>query len=188
MADQPQSEIDEAEVARWNRLGAEHEIQYLIAARGVAIEQASSMAKWLLASLLTINGAGALATINMVDKIMSPLMPGAAFIAGMMLPLAAATIIQNQNFAKLKPVNETLGYWLTVVDDGERVDSLEQELLNKAQAAGGPEWLSQALGWLSACLFIIGAASLGQSAIQKQSALTPPNPAQIQPNALPPAP
>jgi hypothetical protein len=148
---------DPTAVARWNRLAAQHEVDMLIKLREAAIEQATAMAKWLLASLLAINAAGALAIINSIGRLADPAYPATAFTAGMILPLLSATIIQYQNYYNLQPVQELIGYYLTVVDDGERLDSMEKELIAKAHRFQIGRFAAPLCGWLSGVSFIAGA-------------------------------
>jgi hypothetical protein len=154
-------EENPAAIARWNRIGAQFEVETLVKLREAAIEQATAMAKWLLASLLAINAAGALAVLNSIDRLDAPVQPATAFVAGMLLPLLSATIIQYHNYASLRPLQELMGYYLTVVDDGERVQTFEQELHSKINKFRKWGYLAPLCGWSSGAAFVAGAYLLG---------------------------
>jgi hypothetical protein len=69
----------------------------------VTFEQYTAMSRWLLASILAINGAGALATINASDQSANLTLPASCFVAGMMLTLAAGLVYQHQHFMAIRP-------------------------------------------------------------------------------------
>lgn len=155
------SEETDEDTKRWVKIAAEHELNFVVKTREASMEQAASMAKWLLASLLAINGAGALATINALEKLAAPELPAALFVIGMLLTLLSATVIQRQNYAALPGINKMIGYWLSVIDDGEEFEPFQKQVQGEITAAMGWKWLGPSLGWVSAIFFVLGTAALG---------------------------
>lgn len=164
-----------AETMRLNKLGAEHEVNYLIKARDVNFEQYGAMSRWLLASVLAINGAGALATINATDRVLSPALPASCFVTGMMLTLIAGLVYQHQHFMAIKPTLESLGYWAAVSGDGVRILAKEKELQAKSVTTGGHKLIPVIIAFLAVVAFLCGAYSLAEA----RRAAGPPPPPQV---------
>lgn len=151
-----QEPIPDEDDLRLNRVGASYELQFAAHLRDKSMEQAISMGAWLVASLLALNGGGALAVLNAVDRLAQPTVPASIFIAGIMFALANAAGIQWSGYAQLKPMSEMIGYWITVADDGVRTAAFEDQLKAKVRPLIIRGKLASAAGWISAFLFLAG--------------------------------
>ncbi len=140
---------------------AQDEFEMLMATRNRSIDAVISMAKWLLASLLAVNGAGALAVLNGADKLASPALPGCLFVSGVVLALvngAAQQYVGLQQSNKLSPV---IGYWIWVWASGERDAETEAEQRQLGVKMMRVAHLSALPGWASAICFLGGSVALG---------------------------
>jgi hypothetical protein len=119
-----------------------------------------SMSKWLIASLLALNGGAAIALLNAHDKVYDPIVPGSLFVLGIVFALLNGWLIQLFSLGDVKAMQEAVGYWLSVVHDGERDEALEGEM-QKTFAKGDRENnIAASAGWISLLLFLSGCAAL----------------------------
>jgi hypothetical protein len=99
------------EVTRLTALGARYEAQFIEKLRDSSIEQGSSTSKWLSASLLAINGGGALAAFNAFERLETTL-PAALFLVGTVAALASGWFNQTFDFnpnSNAKPLSKPKG-------------------------------------------------------------------------------
>ena len=126
-----------------------------------ATEQMISLSKWLTASLLALNGAGALFTMNALDRLDYPLLPAGLFAAGLLLSMGSG--VANQSISS-RGVNaaEPLIALYNAADLSGQID-VEEEILLIAglQKSTRYSWLGPILGWVSALAFAAGSISLG---------------------------
>lgn len=119
---------------------------------------AVDLAKWIMTSLLAINGAGVLAvwpsSIPIVDKVAACVI----FVAGMMSAMLSGYFGLKYINRVGRPLGEMIGYWISVQADGIRV--AESEDFDCIEKVGGT-WPSTLTGWLAAILFVVGAAVAG---------------------------
>ena len=157
--------MDDSDLIEHRRLvvvGAGHEIDFLSKMRQASMDQSADAAKWLLASLLAINGGGAVAAVNSIEKLQIGV-PAGLFAAGIMLALASAVIIQSVGYRSLAPIQEAIGYWITVVDDGTQADEYEAKLKKRFLKLRWFGMLAPAAGWCSAGCFVCGALTLNNA-------------------------
>lgn len=147
-----------------NRRAARTILARFEALRVFSFEQVATAARWLLASLLAINGGGALATINSVGRLESPLHPAACFTAGICLVLLSAVVIQHATGLNLTPVERISYYWREVEVDGIRVASIEADNDWDLRWRRWIGHLAPILGWLSAAAFVLGVMYLSEDA------------------------
>lgn len=153
-------------------------LEYLSTGRKMIHDESAAMGRWILASLLALNGAGSLAVLNAIDKLTNPFWPAFFFVAGMLLALLSGTLAQYLSILSITPVNEAAGYWLSVLDDGILVDELHNKLVEKGNRIERLGRLAAVPGWLSSLLFIAGAIALAFNVIPRptiahSSAATP---------------
>lgn len=183
MTDIPISEDD----PHFNRIGANYEVQFATHLRDKSMDQAISMGAWLVASLLALNGGGAIAVLNSLKHLSDPIYPAGLFIAGIMLALANAAAVQRCGYAALKPMSEMIGYWLTVAEDGERLLDFENDLKRKMRPLRFFGLVASMLGWISSALFLAGCISFAinmeeppeQKAMQAQQLAPPGEPTNV---------
>jgi hypothetical protein len=123
-------------------------------------EQLIKMSGWLTASLLAINGAGALATLNVLSQTRDLSLSGLFFLGGIVLALLSAVAIQSFQDKVFQPLAALIRYWREAQITGVRNESEEQQLrepINKLNKWG---FVPPVIGWLSGFSFVIGALTL----------------------------
>ncbi|QEA16434.1 hypothetical protein [Novosphingobium ginsenosidimutans] len=121
-----------------------------------AIDTATSMAKWVLTSLLAISGAAAVAMWGLEISPAWKVGACAAFVTGIVLALLSAHLGAQSTPTQMVPLNQALGYWLSVKYDGIRDSNLEQSLAEDAEAERKKVRLPTICGWLSLVAFLVG--------------------------------
>ena len=89
-------------------------------------EQVSSMAKWLSASLLAVNGAGALATLNATNSSLH--WPGIVFVVGVILALLSGAGLQEIYNRLAEKLHDFDIYWTRVMLGAQRNSEVELNL------------------------------------------------------------
>lgn len=133
------------------------EISSLTEIRQSILEQHSHSFKWLTASLLAINGAAAVATLNTesipaIWKVFS----GAAFAGGVICALLVAVLAQKISIKSLAPLQRQIGYWIGVIHDGTRLEEFEEKIGIEMKAAMRWGWTIPVMGWVSGLFFVVG--------------------------------
>jgi len=155
------SEAEESDF-KFVKLAAVEVVRQLSESRQLLLEQHSHSFKWLTASLLAINGGAALAVLsNESIESEAKVIAGAFFSIGIFLALLIGVLSQRANQLALVPLNNAMGYWLAVAQDGERFEELEEEHQRQFKPVQRLSLASQILGWLSACLFCAGIVTTG---------------------------
>jgi hypothetical protein len=124
-----------------------------------AAEQVSSMAKWLSASLLAVNGAGALATLNAAKA--NLYCPSIIFAFGVILALLSGAGLQEIYIRLSEKLRDLDVYWTRVMLGAQRNSDDESRL---ERAVGSVNCWAAAppiLGWLSGVAFLVAASLLG---------------------------
>lgn len=132
-------------------------------------DQVASMAKWLMASLLAVNGAGALAVANGLASNPDAWIAGLVFAFGTAAALLSGAAMQEVYNAYPEPLLEMDNYWLSVASSGERDSEAESIHETKIASAGKFSFLPPAFGWVSGLLFLTGALMLTFDAETKPS-------------------
>jgi len=173
-----------------NKVAAKYEIEFLTSARQIALEQSSKMASWLLSSLLAINGAGVLAVVNAYEKLDQPYVAAFLFMFGIFFALLAGLIIQTANTQSMPHLNKLLGYYVSVMDDGELLPEYEKQIKDEARPTVRIGKLAALSGWVSAILFFSAAIYFSVSVIEQPKPRAVPtsrhSPAQTHRAFLPP--
>ena len=149
---------------------ARAEIQVLDEIRAATLEQHTDMFKWLVASLLTINGAAAVAIINAHElSAIHRVWAGAAFVAGIFFAMFVAVVAQILSAKYLNPLQKLKAYWLTAEIDGTRDERLENGLQGDLIKSIELGWIVPTLGWISGLFFALGLVAVAQGILQKDS-------------------
>ena len=139
------------------REAAKVEIAALNESRKLILEQHSHSFKWLMASLLAINGGASIAVLNAESiSAHTKVLSGAFFAIGIFSALLVAVASQKISIKSLLPIQSQIGYWISVSRDGERVESTEGKLQGEMKAAIKLAWTAPLFGWISALLFVCG--------------------------------
>ena len=116
---------------------------------------------WLGASLLAVNGGGAIASLNVADRFSHPAIVGGIFVGGITFALLNAVAIQAVLVKQSGPLENWLAYWRGVEFSGERDEDAEKALLAAIVRWNRWSWVAPALGWVSGFLFLAGSISVG---------------------------
>ncbi|KXU30918.1 hypothetical protein A0J57_13940 [Sphingobium sp. 22B] len=153
---QHQSHLELNEDENLNRTVARYMLDTLQDLAKTLTVETVAVAKWLLSSLLAVNGAAAVATWPIAMSPGIKIASCTSFAIGVLLPLLAGYTSLKTSKTMSAEVGKMIGYWLAVADDGERVASIEAEhadLPRKAEQAGQP---AMRLGWTSILAFVVG--------------------------------
>jgi hypothetical protein len=139
---------------------AEHEARRLERSSSASTEQLLKMSGWLTASLLAINGAGALATLNAAPSANDLTIPGLLFGSGILMAMLSAVAIQAFQGAVAGPLDALINYWRGAQIYGERDIQIEVELRKPIDKINRFSFVPPAIGWMSGLLFMTGAITL----------------------------
>jgi hypothetical protein len=140
-----------------NRIAAQEVVTVL---RGVLerfIAELMGLGRWMLATLVVINGAGAVAVLSAPLDRWARAVAGAFFVAGILAALGAGFTAVFVFKRLSRPLGQFLGYALTVVHDGERAETLENEIIADLDKAATSS-IGTAIAALSVVTFVGGCA------------------------------
>ena len=120
-ASEAQSELTPEET----RVGAQLELEYALQFRARAFEEAAAMSRWLVASMLAVNLAGAGAVLGLAPEKPWAAAACAAFVAGILLAFVAGSRAAKHSLQAFHHLGPAAGYWLMVSRDGERIPAIE---------------------------------------------------------------
>lgn len=132
-------------------------------------DQVSSMAKWLMASLLGINGAGAIAVLNAAKESTDLAIPGLLFVLGTGAALLSGVTMQKFYNGVSEPLLAQDSYWTEVAIRGTRSVSTEQENSESFTKSHRLAFLPPTLGWISGFLFLTAALLSMKTIIETKS-------------------
>ena len=126
-----------------NRLAAETFMPIMVEAFHDGLHEVASLSRWLLATLVVINGAAAIAVLPLKIAANAKLGGAGAFLFGILAALGAG-LWSLYAFKRVSiAANTMMGYWLTVAEDGQRVVALEATMkkhMDPAIGAGGAHY------------------------------------------------
>lgn len=165
------SEIQDS-IVEWNRKAALEEIELLKVLRSTAWDEHTHSFRWLMASLLGINGAACLGILNLsIIPFDHKLIAGGSFFVGILTALLVAVFGQHSVQKSLAPLQKQVGYWMTVAHDGERNEELESTLNDELKASARVGLGGRFAGWISALSFVVGALTAGAGMKQHEMTL-----------------
>lgn len=145
-----------------NRRAFLEQIESLKQIRATAWEEHTHSFRWLMASLLGLNGAAGLGVLGQAEiPIEYKLMSCACFVSGILLALLVAVFGQYSTQRTLGPLQKLIGYWLAVSEDGLRDEVIEADLNGELAASAKIGLGSRFAGWGSALAFLVGAIAAG---------------------------
>jgi hypothetical protein len=143
-----------------NQLAAETFMPMMMEAFHDGLREVASLSRWLLATLVVINGA---AVISILPLRMIPgakLAGAIAFLVGILAALGAG-LWSLYAFKRVSIAAGTmLGYWLTVAGDGPRLEALEATMKRHLDQAIGSR-ATHVLVFASVAAFVSGCALAG---------------------------
>ncbi|HEY5721288.1 MAG TPA: hypothetical protein VIT45_03110 [Allosphingosinicella sp.] len=154
------SEIHEEQDPQLWKRAAEAELAAASHSRNTLIEAHQDAYKWLLASLLAINGTGMLAIVNSSAlSITAKIVAAVFFYAGIIASLLSSYLSQRASRALIVPFSELMAYWITVAHDGVHVPEMLNEIDLKVQRAVRKARPVEFAGWASVVCFSAGLAT-----------------------------
>ena len=120
-----------------NRLAAETFMPIMVEAFHDGLREVASLARWLLATLVVINGAGTIAVLPLQIATGPKLGAAGAFLVGILAALGAG-LWSLYAFKRVSiAANTMMGYWLTVAGDAPRLAALEASMKSNMDQAIG---------------------------------------------------
>lgn len=143
-----------------NRLAAETFMPIMVEAFHDGLHEVASLSRWLLASLVAINGAAAISVLPLRMEATARLVSILAFLIGVLAALGAG-IWSLYAFKRVSiAANTMMGYWLTVAGDGQRLTALEATMKSHMDQAIGSR-ATHAFVFASVAAFLVGCALAG---------------------------
>ena len=149
-----------------DRLAAETFMPMMVEAFHDGLREAGSLTRWLLATLVAINGAAAISMLPLKMTAGAKLVGAGFFLLGILAALGAA-LWSLYAFKRVSTSAGTmLGYWLTVANDGARLEALETSMKKHFDQAIGSRG-SHFLVFVSVAAFLAGCAFVGWGMISQ---------------------
>jgi hypothetical protein len=143
-----------------NRLAAQTFMPMMVEAFQDGLHEVASLSRWLLATLVVINGAAALTVLPLKMEPAVKLAAAVAFLIGILAALGAA-LWSLYAFKRVSIAAATMvGYWLKVADDGQRLDALEATMKRHLDQAVGSR-ATHLLVFASVTAFLVGCGLAG---------------------------
>jgi hypothetical protein len=141
-----------------DRLAAQTFLPMMVEAFHDGLHEVASLSRWLLATLVAINGAAAITTLPLKMAAEWKVGAGVAFLFGILAALGAG-LWSLYAFKRVSIAAGTMmGYWLTVGNDGGRVEALEATMKGHMDQAIGSR-ATHVLVFASVAAFLAGCAS-----------------------------
>jgi hypothetical protein len=124
------------------------------------LKEVASLSRWLLATLVVVNGAGAIAVLPL--KMGNPIKGAStgAFLFGILVALGAG-LWSLYAFKRVSiAANTMMGYWLTVAGDGQRLAALEATMKRHMDQAIGSRG-THVFVFASVFAFLVGCVLTG---------------------------
>ena len=102
-----------------------------------SLREIASLSRWLLATLVVINGAAVIAVLPLQMGAAAKLAAAGAFLIGILAALGAAVWALYQFKRVGIAANTMMGYWLTVAGDAPRLAALEATMKQHMDQAIG---------------------------------------------------
>lgn len=151
---------EEGEERTSNRLAAETFMPMMMEAFHDGLREVASLSRWLLATLVLVNGAAAIALLPLKMATEAKLAGGCGFLLGILAALGAG-LWSLHAFKRVSiGAGTMLGYWLTVAGDGPRVAALEATMKKHMDQAIGSR-ATHILIFASVAAFLLGCGFTG---------------------------
>lgn len=150
-----------------NRLFARHMIGLYRHSVETAQTTIVEIGKWLMTSLLAINGAAAIATWQIAMDPGTKVVACALFVVGILAALLSGYFQVMGSGEMMKPMGLHIGYWVTVEHDGIR--SSECEDTTDIETAARRARLGPVIaGWAAIAFFVAGIVVAGSGGLKEQ--------------------
>lgn len=143
-----------------SQLAAETFMPIMVGAFHDGLHEVASLSRWLLATLVVINGAAAIAVLPLKLGMEAKLWGAGAFLLGILAALGAG-LWSLYTFKRVSIAASTMmGYWLTVAEDGQRLAALEATMKRHMDQAIGSRGTHYFV-FASMAAFLMGCALAG---------------------------
>ena len=143
-----------------DRLAAETFMPIMVEAFHDGLHEIASLSRWLLATLVVVNGAATIAILPLRMASDAKLASAGAFLFGILAALGAG-IWSLYAFKRVSiAANTMMAYWLTVAGDGARVAALEATMKRHMDQAVGSRG-THFFVFASVAAFLVGCALAG---------------------------
>ena len=143
-----------------SRLAAETFMPVMVEAFHDGLKEIASLSRWLLATLVVINGAAAIAVLPLRVTNVAKLVGAGSFLLGILAALGAGTWSLYQFKRVSIAANTMMGYWLTVAGDGQRIAALEATMKRHMDQAIGSRG-THLFVFASVAAFLVGCFFIG---------------------------
>jgi hypothetical protein len=140
-----------------NRLVAETFVPMMVEAFHDGVREVASLSRWLLATLVVINGAAAVSLLPLEMPNGAKLGAAGAFLFGIVAALGSALWSLHAFKRVSVGAGTMLAYWLTVADDGPRLEALEATMKRHMDQAIGSR-ATHSMVFASVAAFLAGCA------------------------------
>ena len=151
---------DDNEQRASNLLAAETFMPMMMEAFHDGLREVGSLSRWLLATLVVINGAAAISLLPLSMTTAAKLGGAGAFLVGILAALGAGSWSLYAFKRVSVSAGTMLGYWLTVAGDGPRLEALELSMKRHMDQAIGCR-ATHFLIFASVAAFLAGCAVTG---------------------------
>jgi hypothetical protein len=143
-----------------NRLAAETFMPMMVEAFHDGLREAGSLSRWLLATLVAINGAAAISMLPLKMMPEAKLGSASAFLIGILAAIGAGCWSLFSFKRVTAGAGTMLAYWLSVADDGPRLEVLEATMRKHFEQAIGSRG-THVFVLISVVAFLFGCALAG---------------------------
>jgi hypothetical protein len=138
-----------------DQLVAETFMPIMVEAFHDSVREIASLSRWLLATLVVINGAAVIAVLPLQIAASAKLGGAGAFLIGILAALGAG-IWSLYAFKRVSiAANTMMGYWLTVAGDAPRLAALEATMKQHMDQAIGSRG-THLFVFISVVAFLVG--------------------------------
>jgi hypothetical protein len=124
------------------------------------LKEIASLSRWLLATLVVVNGAAVIAALPLEIAAELKLAAAGAYLVGILAALGAG-LWSLYAFKRVSiAANTMMGYWLTVAGDGQRLAALEATMKRHMDQAIGSKG-THAFVFASVTAFLLGCGFTG---------------------------
>jgi hypothetical protein len=149
-----------------NRLAAETFMPIMVEAFHDGLHEVASLSRWLLATLVVINGAATIAVLPLQIAGGAKLAAAGAFVFGILAAIGAG-LWSLYEFKRVSiAANTMMGYWLAIAGDAPRVAALEATLKRHMDQAIGSRG-THFFVFASVAAFLAGCAFTGSGLLSR---------------------
>lgn len=152
--------MDKESQTRANRLAAETFLPMMVEAFHDGLKEAGSLSRWLLATLVAVNGAAAISTLSLKMMPVAKLGSASAFLAGILAAIGAGCWSLYSFNRVTAGAGTMVAYWLSVANDAPRVEVLETTMRKNLEQAIGSRG-THLLVLISVVTFLLGCGAAG---------------------------